>query len=88
MGAPRRASHQHSRGRVPGRRRGPRLGRGEGLADGQEAEGNGGGGSGGSEVSWTSSQHRKLKCIQGDTEEFAKPPVDSDLGCSVILPGQ
>ena len=63
MGAPRRASHQHSRGRVPGRRRGPRLGRGEGLADGQEAEGNGGGGSGGSEVSWTSSQHRKLKCI-------------------------
>ena len=26
--------------------------------------------------------------LQGDTEEFAKPPVDSDLGCSVILPGQ
>ena len=28
------------------------------------------------------------KIIQGDTEEFGKPPVDSDLGCSVILPGQ
>ena len=26
--------------------------------------------------------------VQGDTEEFAKPPVDSDLRCSVILPGQ
>ena len=26
--------------------------------------------------------------VQGDTEEFGKPPVDSDLGCSVILPGQ
>ena len=27
-------------------------------------------------------------CLQGDTEELRKPPVDSDLGCSVILPGQ
>ena len=31
---------------------------------------------------------RRLDYVQGDTEEFAKPPVDSDLRCSVILPGQ
>ena len=29
-----------------------------------------------------------LCLLQGDTEEFAKPHVDSDLRCSVILPGQ
>ena len=37
---------------------------------------------------WVNALYILLLLIQGDTEEFAKPPVDSDLGCSVILPGQ
>ena len=31
---------------------------------------------------------KDYRIIQGDAEEFGKPPVDSDLVCSVILPGQ
>ena len=33
-------------------------------------------------------RQQREQVIQGDTEEFRKPPVDSDLGCSVILTGQ
>ena len=29
-----------------------------------------------------------LKILQGDPSEWQKPPVDLDLGCSLILPGQ